>query len=580
MSAAAHSWDTERMYGFKRGETVALSAPAAGGNVPYREKRTSSLSSQIVAAAVTIVAVAVVLVVIGVSRYNDSKTRGDLEEKILALSMMVVNAAPALILSRDNTTLSYILESLRRDPDFEAGVVGDDLTIIASAGRSETARLAMTQRSLTEALGRDPWLVLLSQPSVRIETDTTITVLHMVGIGSQQKRIGYVAIRFDKSRLIERSNWEKLVTVGLGLALLIILAPVLWITLSRTMRPLKNMTKAIVSISDGRLDTPIDVVGRGDEIGAIAHALGILKVRLAERATLQDKQQVSEEERRLKQQRVDEAISVFRAEVGAALETFKSNADSMSEASDGLARVAAESSGRAARAAQNAHGASGNVENAAQAAEEMGAAIREVEFQVRRVRSEIVEAASVSRDTANSVKALDETARAIGEVVNLIRDIAAQTNLLALNATIEAARAGEAGRGFAVVASEVKSLASQTADATDRIVAQVGAIQGATGQVVGAIQNIAERMGAIESFANSVATSIEQQAIATGEIASGVAMASSSSLSVSSDLSVLADSVEETGRSAEQVRGAAGEVAAQALRLRKTVDQFLNNVAA
>ena len=557
-----------------------MSASGTGEPPAAREKRTRSLSSQIVAAAVTIVAIAVVLVVIGISRYNDAKTRNDLEEKILALSMMVVNAAPALILSRDNTTLSYILESLRRDPDFEAGIVGDDVTTIASAGRSETARLSMTRSSLTEALGRDPWVALSGEPSARIETETTITVLHAVSIGNGQRRIGFVAIRFDKTRLIERSISEKLVTGGLGMALLIILAPVLWITLSRTMRPLKNMTKAVVGISDGKLDTPIEVVGRGDEIGAIAHALGILKVRLAERATLQDKQQVSEEERRHKQQRVDEAISVFRAEVGAALETFKSNADSMSEASDGLARVAAESSGRAARAAQNAHGASGNVENAAQAAEEMGAAIREVEFQVRRVRSEIVEAASVSRDTASSVKALDETARAIGEVVNLIRDIAAQTNLLALNATIEAARAGEAGRGFAVVASEVKSLASQTADATDRIVAQVGAIQGATGQVVGAIQNIAERMGAIESFANSVATSIEQQAIATGEIASGVAMASSSALSVSSDLSVLADSVEETGRSAEQVRGAAGEVAAQALRLRKTVDQFLRNVAA
>jgi methyl-accepting chemotaxis protein len=568
------------MYGFKRGGADATSAAGSAETSGRREKHTRSLSSQIVSAAVTIVAIAVVLVVIAITRYNDGKTRHDLEEKILALSMMVVNAAPALILSRDNVTLSYILESLRRDPDFEAGVIGDDLTIIASAGRSETARLSMTRRSLTDALGRDPWLAMANQPSARVETDTAITVLHSVSIGNDQRRIGYVAIRFDKSRLIERSNSEKLVTGGLGLALLIILAPVLWITLSRTMRPLKNMTKAVVGISDGKLDTPIDVVGRGDEIGAIAHALGILKLRLAERATLQDKQQVSEEERRQKQHRVDEAISVFRAEVGAALETFKSNADSMSEASDGLARVAAESSGRAARAAQNAHGASGNVENAAQAAEEMGAAIREVEFQVRRVRSEIVEAASVSRDTASSVKALDETARAIGEVVNLIRDIAAQTNLLALNATIEAARAGEAGRGFAVVASEVKSLASQTADATDRIVAQVGAIQGATGQVVGAIQNIAERMGAIESFANSVATSIEQQAIATGEIASGVAMASSSALSVSSDLSVLADSVEETGRSAEQVRGAAGEVAAQALRLRKTVDQFLRNVAA
>ena len=345
------------------------------------------------------------------------------------------------------------------------------------------------------------------------------------------------------------------------------------------MQPLQGLTQSIVSISDGNLETPLEGLDRRDEIGAIARALGVLKVRLAERQALQGQQQVSEAERRARQQGVDEAIIQFRSEVGSALETFKSNADRMSEASDGLARVAAESSGRAARAADNAHGASGNVESAAQAAEEMGAAIREVEFQVRRVRTEIVEAASISRDASGSVHELDESARAIGEVVNLIRDIAAQTNLLALNATIEAARAGEAGRGFAVVAAEVKSLASQTADATDRIVTQVGAIQGATGQAVVSIQNIAQRMGAIENFANSVATSIEQQAIATGEIASGVAMASSSALSVSSDLSVLADSVEETGRSAADVRSAAGEVAQQAVQLRSTVDQFLRRVA-
>jgi methyl-accepting chemotaxis protein len=493
---------------------------------------------------------------------------------------MVANASPALILARDTTTLGYILESLRRDPDFDAGIVADDISVLASAGRTEEARLSLTPRALTAALGREPWDMLAEASSAEISDANFITRLYVVRVGGHRKQIGYVAIRFDTTRLVARANWEQLFTIGFGALILLVMGLLLWFSLSRTMKPLKGMTRAIVGISDGNLDTPIEGMRRRDEIGAIAHALAILKVRLAERATLQEKQHVTEAERRQHQQSVDEAIALFRGEVGVALEAFKSNADRMSEASDGLARVAAESSGRAARAATNSHGASSNVENAAQAAEEMGAAIREVEFQVRRVRHEIVEAASISRDTASSVRALDETARAIGEVVNLIRDIAAQTNLLALNATIEAARAGEAGRGFAVVASEVKSLASQTADATDRIVAQVGAIQGATGEVVGAIQNIAERMGAIESFANSVATSIEQQAIATGEIASGVAMASSSALSVSSDLSVLADSVEETGQSAEQVRGAAGEVAAQALRLRATVDQFLRSVAA
>ena len=539
-----------------------------------------SLSSQIAGAAVAIVAVAIVFVVIAAARYNEAKTRGDLEQKMMSLTAMIAHASPPLILARDTVTLSYILESLKRDPDFDAGFVADDLVALASAGRNDDARLSFTPNKLSRLLGREPWDVLAEQDTLRLEDKTYVTQLLSVKVGGFKKQIGFVALRFDKTRLIARSAWEQFLTIGIGIALLVVLGPLLWISLSRTMRPLKSMTRAIVGISDGKLDTPIDAAGRQDEIGAIARALGVLKLRLAERATLQERQLVTEAERHSHQKRVEEAIALFRGEVGVALEAFKSNADRMGEASDGLARVAAESSERAARAAENSQGASINVENAAQAAEEMGAAIREVEFQVRRVRTEIVEAASASRDTASSLQALDETARAIGEVVNLIRDIAAQTNLLALNATIEAARAGEAGRGFAVVAAEVKSLASQTADATDRIVSQVGAIQGATTEVVDAIQNIATRMGAIESFANSVATSIEQQAIATGEIASGVAMASTSALSVSSDLSVLADSVEETGRSADQVRHAAGEVSAQAMRLDSTVDQFLKRVAA
>ncbi|MBN9467684.1 MAG: methyl-accepting chemotaxis protein [Bosea sp.] len=543
------------------------------------EERAGSLSTQIAGAAVAIVALAIVFVVLAVARYNDGKTRADLDQKMNSLTTMVVNAAPALILSRDTTTLSYILESLKRDPDFSAGIVADEVVALATAGRDEEARLLLTPNNLALALGREPWDALASESPLQLEDGAYITKLLVVRVGGHQKQIGYVALRFDKRRLVARAAREHFVTIALGFGLLLVLGPLLWISLSRTMKPLKGMTQAIVSISDGKLDTPIDATERRDEIGAIARALGVLKLRLGERASLQEQQFASETERRDRQQRIDEAIAMFRGEVGVALEAFKSNADRMGDASSGLAQVAAESSERAARAAHNSHGASANVESAAQAAEEMGAAIREVEFQVRRVRTEIVEAASASRDTAESVDALDATARAIGEVVNLIRDIAAQTNLLALNATIEAARAGEAGRGFAVVAAEVKNLASQTADATDRIVAQVNAIQGATGEVVGAIQNIANRMGAIENFANSVAVSIEQQAIATGEIASGVAMASSSALSVSSDLSVLADSVEETGRSAEQVRQAAGEVSTQALRLDSTVDQFLKRVA-
>lgn len=357
---------------------------------PAERRLGRSLSSRIAAAAVAIVALAIMIVVIAAARYNDSKTRDDLDQKMTALTLMVVNASPSLILARDTNTLGYILDSLRRDPDFEAGFVADDLSALASSGRTEAARLALTPRSIAAKLGRDPWDALKEMVSTEIEDATFVTKLHVVRVGGHQKQIGYIALRFDKTRLIARAGYEQVATIGFGVLILLIFGPLLWISLSQTMKPLKSMTQAIVSISDGKLDTPIDALARGDEIGAIAHALGILKLRLAERAALQEKQHVTEAERRLHQQGVDEAIGLFRGEVGVALEAFKSNADRMSEASDGLARVAAESSGRAARAAHNAHGASGNVESAAQAAEEMGAAIREVEFQIRRVRTEIV----------------------------------------------------------------------------------------------------------------------------------------------------------------------------------------------
>ncbi|MGL4729616.1 MAG: methyl-accepting chemotaxis protein, partial [Bosea sp. (in: a-proteobacteria)] len=158
--------------------------------------------------------------------------------------------------------------------------------------------------------------------------------------------------------------------------------------------------------------------------------------------------------------------------------------------------------------------------------------------------------------------------------------IASQTNLLALNATIEAARAGEAGRGFAVVAAEVKQLAAQTATATDKIVAQVDAIQSATSDVVSQVQGIAGRMGNIESFASAVAVSVEQQSTATNEIASSVAVASSSSSTVSADVSGLAEDVSETGKAAQEMRAASARVDEEALKLRETVDEFLAAVAA
>lgn len=321
-------------------------AAGAGERAQPGRQGLGSLGRQIAMAAVAIVAVAIVLVVLAIARYNDSRTRADLDQKVTALTLMVVNAAPSLILSRDNSTLGSILASLQRDPDFDAGIVGDDLVALASAGRTVEARLSLTPRWLTAAIGQEPWTALKERGEIAVEDDTFLTQIHAVRVGALNTQIGYVALRFDKTRLVARAAWEQFVTMGLGLLILLVLGPLLWFSLSRAMRPLRSMTKAIVSISDGNLGTQIDALSRRDEIGAIARALSVLKIRLAERATLEERQSVAEVERLSRQQGVDHAITLFRTDVGLALEAFKNNAERMREASDGLARVAAESSER------------------------------------------------------------------------------------------------------------------------------------------------------------------------------------------------------------------------------------------
>jgi len=277
---------------------------------------------------------------------------------------------------------------------------------------------------------------------------------------------------------------------------------------------------------------------------------------------------------------IEAAIASFRSRIDEQLRAATEGARTMRATATTLFANSRRTSTGAHTAVSASHEASANVETASVASDELASSIVEIARQLT-VTTDIVRGAvDETRGASSQIAGLAEAARKIGDVVKLIRAIAEQTNLLALNATIEAARAGEAGKGFAVVASEVKSLAVQTAQATEDISTLIDTVQKATGGAVGAIGRIATRMEEIDSCATIVAAAVEEQSAATSEISQNVAGAADGAKSIGSMLDDVVGAASKTSAAAENVLSAAQSVEAAAGELRDEVAGFLRRVAA
>jgi methyl-accepting chemotaxis protein len=277
---------------------------------------------------------------------------------------------------------------------------------------------------------------------------------------------------------------------------------------------------------------------------------------------------------------IDGAIAAFRPVAENLLLRVSGGAAAMRNTANALFEASGKTSQCADSAAQAFTEASANVETAAIAAEQLSQSIGEISRQLSHT-SEIVKLATdEAQATDSEIGQLADGAQKIGDVVKLIGDIAGQTNLLALNATIEAARAGEAGRGFAVVASEVKSLAVQTAKATEEIAGHILAVQNSTDGAIEAIRKIAERMGEINRYTVAVAVAVEQQSAATDEISQNVAGAAQGSSHVVAVTGEVVEAAGETRASAEVVRATSQSVETAVDNLRLEVEDFLKKVAA
>ena len=286
---------------------------------------------------------------------------------------------------------------------------------------------------------------------------------------------------------------------------------------------------------------------------------------------------LSEQERRRVE--IETEIRAFREGVAAVLQTVNESTAALKSIAVTLSDSSSCTSDRTEGAVQTSNEASANMTAAAAATEELIASIGEIGRQISQA-AEVASHSVVEAQTTNEqMTRLTDTVQEIGEVVNLIRNIAGQTNLLALNATIEAARAGEAGRGFAVVASEVKSLAVQTAKATEQIASQIEAVQSSTRVAVDAIRRNTERMREIDGYTSAVALSLQQQDSATDEISHNVASAAQGAMGMVSVLNDVTRGVGDTRNAAGRVLEASETVEAAASGLQRRIEGFLGRVA-
>ncbi len=343
--------------------------------------------------------------------------------------------------------------------------------------------------------------------------------------------------------------------------------------------PIGGMTGAMTKLAGGALDTEVPSLSNKDEIGAMAKAVQVFKDNAIKVKALEDEQKAAEA--RAAQEKRAAMIALadgFEAKVGGVVNEVSTQASRMQESATQMTATAEETSRQATAVAAASEEASTNVQTVAAATEELSSSISEISRQVTESARMSGKAVDEVGRTSQTVEALANAAQKIGNVVQLISEIASQTNLLALNATIEAARAGEAGKGFAVVASEVKSLASQTARATEEISAQINEIQTATGQSVEAMRSIGETIASMNAIASTIAAAVEEQGAATNEIARNVQQAAAGTSEVSSNITGVTRAAEGTGTAASLVQRSAADLGVQAKDLRAAVEQFLGQV--